>query len=63
MSRTRDFNVLVKDITRDTQQVAHGSTAVLMMLALIVTAAANAGPLLGSAQGIPLLGSLLRLRC
>ncbi len=38
---------------------AHGSTAVLMMLALIVTAAANAGPLLGSAQAIPLLGSLL----
>jgi len=38
---------------------AHGSTAVLMTLALIATAAANGGPLLGSAQSIPLLGSLL----
>lgn len=38
---------------------ARGSTAMLMTLALIVTAAANGGPLLGSAQSIPLLGSLL----
>ena len=38
---------------------ARGSTAMLMTLALIVTAAANAGPLLGSAQGVPLLGPLL----
>jgi len=38
---------------------AHGSTAALMTLALIATAAANGGPLLGSAQSLPLLGSLL----
>jgi len=38
---------------------AHGSTAALMTLALIVTAAANGGPLLGSAQAFPLLGPLL----
>ena len=38
---------------------ARGSTAVLMTLALIVTAAANGGPLLGSAQAIPVLGTLL----
>ena len=38
---------------------AHGSTAALMTLALIVTAAANGGPLLGSAQSLALLGSLL----
>jgi len=38
---------------------ARGSTAMLMTMALIVTAAANGGPLLGSAQSIPLLGALL----
>ena len=38
---------------------AHGSTAALMTLALIVTAAANGGPLLGSAQSLPLLGPIL----
>lgn len=38
---------------------ARGSTAMLMTLALIVTAAANGGPLLGSAQAIPVLGPLL----
>lgn len=38
---------------------ARGTTAMLMTLALIVTAAANGGPLLGSAQSIPLLGALL----
>ncbi len=38
---------------------ARGSTAALMTLALVVTAAANAGPLLGSAQAIPLLGPWL----
>jgi len=38
---------------------ARGSTAMLMTLALIVTAAANGGPLLGAAQAIPGLGALL----
>ncbi|MDP2318963.1 MAG: protein kinase [Acidobacteriota bacterium] len=38
---------------------ARGSTAMLMTLALIVTAAANGGPLLGSAQAIPVLGTIL----
>ena len=37
----------------------HGSTAALMTLALGVTGAANGGPLLGSAQSLPVLGSLL----
>jgi GAF domain-containing protein len=38
---------------------AHGSTAALMTLALIVTAAANGGPLLGSEQSLPVVGPLL----
>jgi GAF domain-containing protein/predicted Ser/Thr protein kinase len=38
---------------------AHGTTAALMTLALIVTAAANGGPLLGSAQSLPLMGAIL----
>jgi predicted Ser/Thr protein kinase len=38
---------------------AHGSTALLMTLALIGTAAANGGPLLGAAQSLPLLGAVL----
>ena len=38
---------------------ARGSTAALMTVALIVTAAANGGPLLGSAQSLPVLGSWL----
>lgn len=38
---------------------ARGSTAMLMTLALIATAAANGGPLLGSGQAVPLLGPLL----
>ncbi len=39
---------------------AHGTTAVLMTLALIATAMANSGPLLGSEQVIPLLSPVLR---
>lgn len=38
---------------------ARGSTAMLMTLALIVTAAANGGPLLGAAAAIPVLGGVL----
>ena len=38
---------------------AHGTTATLMTLALIVTAAANGGPLLGAHQAIPVIGPLL----
>ena len=38
---------------------AHGTTAALMTLALIVTAAANGGPLLGAHAAVPVLGPLL----
>ncbi len=38
---------------------AHGTTAALMTLALIATAAANSGPLLGSHQAVPLIGPLI----
>ena len=38
---------------------AHGTTAVLMTLALIATAMANSGPLLGAEQVIPLLSPVL----
>jgi len=38
---------------------AHGTTASLMTLALIVTGAANSGPLLGSDAALPALGPLL----
>jgi len=38
---------------------AHGTTAMLMTLALIATATANSGPLLGSEHAIPVLGPLL----
>lgn len=38
---------------------AHGSTAALMTLALIATAAANSGPLLGSHQVVPVIGPLV----
>lgn len=35
---------------------AHGTTAMLMTMALIVTATANSGPLLGSESAIPVIG-------
>jgi hypothetical protein len=38
---------------------AHGTTAALMTLALIATAAANSGPLLGSHHAVPLLGPIV----
>jgi GAF domain-containing protein len=38
---------------------AHGTTAALTTLALIATAAANSGPLLGSHQAVPVLGSVV----
>jgi tRNA A-37 threonylcarbamoyl transferase component Bud32 len=38
---------------------ARGSTATLMMLALIATAVANAGPLLGAETAVPFFGPLL----
>ena len=38
---------------------AHGTTAVLMTLALIATAAANSGPLLGAHHVLPIVGPLL----
>ena len=38
---------------------AHGTTALLTTLALIVTGAANSGPLLGSHTSIPVLGPVL----
>ncbi|HWI20156.1 MAG TPA: PDZ domain-containing protein, partial [Vicinamibacterales bacterium] len=38
---------------------AHGTTATLMTLALIVTAIANSGPLLGAEAAVPLIGPLL----
>lgn len=38
---------------------AHGTTAMLMTLALIVTATANGGPLLGADEAIPVVGPLL----
>ncbi len=38
---------------------AHGTTAAFMTLALIATAAANSGPLLGAEHAIPLLGPLI----
>lgn len=38
---------------------AHGTTATLMTLAMIVTASANGGPLLGSETVVPLFGRLL----
>ena len=38
---------------------AHGTTAALMTLALIATAAANSGPLLGSHQAVPVIGPLI----
>ncbi|MEO8679866.1 MAG: protein kinase [Vicinamibacterales bacterium] len=40
---------------------ASGTTATLMMLALIATAVANAGPLLGADTAVPILGPLLLL--
>ena len=38
---------------------AHGTTATLMTLALIATAAANSGPLLGADRVVPVFGPLL----
>ena len=38
---------------------AHGTTATLATLALIATAAANSGPLLGSHQAIPIIGPVI----
>jgi GAF domain-containing protein len=38
---------------------AHGTTAALMTLALIATATANGGPLLGSDMAVPVIGPLL----
>jgi GAF domain-containing protein len=38
---------------------AHGPTAALMTLALIATAAANSGPLLGSHHAVPVIGPLV----
>jgi GAF domain-containing protein len=38
---------------------AHGATATLMTLALIATAAANSGPLLGTHHTVPLLGPVV----
>ena len=38
---------------------AHGTTAMLMTLALIATATANSGPLLGSELAVPVIGPLL----
>jgi GAF domain-containing protein/predicted Ser/Thr protein kinase len=38
---------------------AHGSTATLVTLALIATATANSGPLLGSEHVVPVIGPLL----
>ena len=38
---------------------AHGTTAALATLALIATAAANGGPLLGSHQAVPVIGPVL----
>lgn len=38
---------------------AHGTTAMMMTLALLATATANSGPLLGSEMSIPVLGPLL----
>jgi eukaryotic-like serine/threonine-protein kinase len=38
---------------------AHGTTATLMTLALVATAAANSGPLLGSHAVVPVLGPVL----
>lgn len=38
---------------------ARGTTAALMTLALIATAAANSGPLLGAHQALPLIGPLI----
>jgi Protein kinase domain len=38
---------------------AHGTTAMLMTLALIATAAANSGPLLGSHQAVPIIGPVI----
>ena len=37
----------------------HGTTAAMMTLALIATAAANSGPLLGSHNAVPIIGPLL----
>jgi GAF domain-containing protein len=37
----------------------HGTTAVLMTLALVATATANSGPLLGSHSAVPVLGPVL----
>ncbi len=38
---------------------AHGMTAMLMTLAMLATAAANSGPLLGSERVVPVIGPLL----
>jgi hypothetical protein len=38
---------------------AHGTTATLMTLALISTAAANSGPLLGAHHAVPIIGPLI----
>ncbi|MGH9221722.1 MAG: protein kinase domain-containing protein, partial [Vicinamibacterales bacterium] len=38
---------------------AHGTTAALMTLALIATAAANSGPLLGSHRAVPIIGPII----
>jgi hypothetical protein len=38
---------------------AHGTTATLATLALIATAAANSGPLLGSDQALPIIGPIV----
>ncbi len=38
---------------------AHGTTAALMTLALIATAAANGGPLLGAHHAVPIIGPLI----
>jgi hypothetical protein len=38
---------------------AHGTTATLATLALIATAAANSGPLLGSHQALPIIGPVI----
>ena len=38
-----------------------GTTATLMTLALIATAAANSGPLLGSHNAVPVLGPVMLL--
>ena len=38
---------------------ARGTTATLMTLALIATAAANSGPLLGSHQAVPIIGPVI----